>query len=175
MKKVAIIVAFKDFRDEEYFITKEVLENKGIKTKTFSNQKGTAVGRFGGEVEIKETINNIDVDSFDAIVFVGGSGAVEFLDNNISYNIIRKAKDKIVGAICIAPIILAKAGILKNKKCTVWSSNMDKSAIKTIKENGGVYKSEQVVVDGNIITGENNEASKLFGQSIANILTKQGK
>ena len=175
MKKVAIIVAFKDFRDEEYFITKEVLENKGIRTKTFSNQKGTAIGRFGGEVEIKETINNIDIKNFDAIVFVGGSGAVEFLDNDVSYNIIRKAKNKIIGAICIAPIILARAGVLKNKKCTVWSSNMDKSAIKTIKENGGIYKPEQVVIDGNIITGENHEASKLFGKSIASVLTKQGK
>lgn len=170
MKKVAIIVAFKDFRDEEYFIPKEILENKGIKTKTFSNEKGIAVGRFGGEVEIKETINNINVDNFDAIVFVGGSGAVEFIDNNVSYGIIKKSKDKIIGAICIAPIILAKAGALKNKKCTVWSSSMDKSAIKTIKENGGTYKQEQVVIDGNIITAENHEASKLFGQSIVKML-----
>jgi protease I len=118
MKKIAIIIAYKDFRDEEYFQTKEILENNGFKTKTFSNEKGIAVGKFGGEVNIEKTIEDLDIDEFDTIIFVGGSGAVQFLDNEISYNLINKAynSNKLIAAICIAPVILAKAKILITKK-----------------------------------------------------------
>ncbi len=169
MKKIAMIIAFKEFRDEEYFQTKEVLESKGFKIKTFSNEKGTALGRFGGEVQINNTINDLNVAEFEAVVFVGGMGAVQFLDNETSYKIAKQTLEegKVLAAICIAPTILAKAGVLKGKKCTVWSSNTDKSAIKIIKENGGIYEEKSVVVSGNIITADSFEAAKLFGQSIA--------
>ncbi len=174
MKKIALIIASKDFRDEEYFQTKEVLERKGFKIKTFSNEKGIAIGRFGGEVQVDDIINNLNVDDFEAVVFIGGMGAVQFLDDEVSYKIAKQTleKGKVLAAICIAPTILAKAGVLQGKKCTVWSSNMDKSAIKTIKENGGIYEEKNVVIDGNIITADNFEAAQLFGQSIAEACLK---
>jgi protease I len=171
--KIAIIIAFKDFRDEEYFNTNDILEKNGFKTKTFSNEKGIAIGRFGGEAMVNDLIENINIDEFNAIIFIGGSGAKQFLDNEASYDVIKKSFNKniIIGAICIAPIILAKAGILKNKKATVWSSNMDKSAIKIIEENGGLYEEKKVVSDKNIITGQNHEASELFALKIIEALT----
>jgi len=108
------------------------------------------------------------------VVFIGGMGAVQFLDDEVSYKIAKQTleKGKVLAAICIAPTILAKAGVLQGKKCTVWSSNMDKSAIKTIKENGGIYEEKNVVIDGNIITADNFEAAQLFGQSIAEACLK---
>jgi len=171
----ALIIAFKDFRDEEYFETKEVLESRGLKTKTFSNEKGVALGRFGGEVEVDNLIDDLNVDEFDAVVFIGGSGATRFLDNDISYRIAREAleKGKVLAGICIAPMILAKANALKGKKCTVWSSDLDKSAIRTLKEKGGIYEDKSVVVDENVITADNYEAARAFGQSIADVLTKK--
>lgn len=44
MKKVAIIIASENFRDEEYFITKEVLERRGISVKTVCD-KAKAIGK----------------------------------------------------------------------------------------------------------------------------------
>jgi len=174
MKKIAIIIAFKNFRDEEYFDTKEILENNGFKTKTFSNEKGTAIGKFGGEVLINQTLNDLDIKDFDAIVFVGGSGAISFLNNIDSYNLIKKANEnkKIIAAICIAPVILAQAGILKNKKATVWSSNMDKSAIKILKENKAIFKEDLAISDENIITAKGPEAINDFAKEIIDKLNK---
>ncbi len=171
----ALIIAFRDFRDEEYFGTKEVLENRGFKTKTFSNEKGIALGRFGGEVKVDNLIDDLNVDEFDAVVFIGGPGATKFLDNDISYRIARQALDrgKILAGICIAPMILAKANVLKGKKCTVWSSDLDKSAIRILKEKGGIYEDKSVVADENVITADNYEAARAFGQSIADVLTKK--
>ncbi|MCK9445259.1 DJ-1/PfpI family protein [bacterium] len=173
MKKAVIIIASKNFRDEEYFITKEVLEKKGIQIKTVSDRV-KALGKFGGEAEADILINDLNTDEFDAIIFAGGSGAVELLDNEVSYIAIRKAMimKKIIAAICIAPTILAKAGILAGKKATVWSNDMDKSAIKTIQLNDGIYQRSSIVIDGNIITAENAEYAQEFGETIASELTK---
>lgn len=173
MKKVVMIIASKDFRDEEYFVTKEVLEKGDIHVKTACD-KTKAVGKFGGEAEADILVNDLKTDEFDAIILPGGSGAVELLDNEIVYSIIKDAfyKKKIVAAICIAPTILANAGILGGKNATVWSSSMDKSAINLLRENGATYIRKAVVVDGNVITGENAEFSQEFGEAILKELTK---
>jgi len=176
MKKAIMIIASKDFRDEEYFITKEVLEKGGIHIKTASD-KCQAVGKFGGEAKADFLVNDLNIDEFDAVIFPGGQGAVELLDNELSYSIIQKAlnKGKIVAAICIAPTILAKAGILRGKRATVWSNSLDKSAINILRENDAKYERKEVVIDGNIVTGENAEFSQEFGEAILKELTKQGK
>jgi len=173
MKKAAIIIASENFRDEEYFITKEVLEKRGINVKTVCD-KTKAVGKFGGEAQADILIDDLNVDDFDAIIFAGGQGAVKLLDNELSYNIARKALlvRKILAAICIAPTILAKAGVLKKKKATVWSTDMDKSAIKIIQLNDGIYERKAIVKAGNIITAENAEFAEEFGEAIAEELTK---
>ena len=171
--KVSIIIASKDFRDEEYFITKEILESKEIIVKTFSDKK-EAIGKFGGEAKVDNLIENLKVNDFDAIVFVGGSGAIELLDNDVSYNICKSSieEGKILAAICISPVILAKSGVLKNKKATVWSSNLDKSAIKILKDNGVLYEKGPVIIDQNIITGENAESVEEFSNALIKALTK---
>ena len=176
MKKAAIIIASKNFRDEEYFVTKEVLEKRGIQVKTVCDRV-KAIGKFGGEAEADILINDLNTDEFDAIIFAGGSGAIELLDNEMTYLAIRKAMimKKIIAAICIAPTILAKAGILAGKKATVWSTDMDKSAIRIIQLNDGIYERASIVVDENIITGENAEYAQEFGETIANELTKGQK
>ncbi len=173
MKKAIIIIASKDFRDEEYFITKEVLEKKGISVKTACD-KNKAIGKFGGEGIADVLITNLNVDDFDAIIFAGGQGAVNLLDNELSYTIIKAAVDKkkLIAAICIAPTILAKAGVLKGKKATVWSNDMDKTGIKIIQLNDGIYERSSIVKDGNIITAENAEFAQEFGEAIAEELTK---
>ena len=176
MKKAAIIIASEDFRDEEYFITKEILEKNDISVKTVSD-KIKAIGKFGGEATADVLISDLNSDNFDAIIFAGGNGAVKLLDNELSYDIIKKTliMKKILAAICIAPTILAKAGVLQGKRATVWSSDMDKTAIKTIQQNDGIYERSSIVIDGNIITAENAEFAQEFGETIAKELTKGSK
>jgi protease I len=172
-KKVAIVLAFKDFRDAEYFVPKEILERAGVKITTVSTQKGKALGADGGEVEINLTLEELKADDFDGVVFIGGPGALKKLDNEKSYSLIRKivSQNKVLGSICISPVILAKAGALKNKKATVWSSPLDKGPIKILKENGATYIPEEVVIDGNIVTANGPDASEEFGLKLVGVLT----
>ncbi len=171
MKKVLILIAFKDFKDEEYFIPKELLKKENISVKTVSTKKGKAIGVDGGEAEVDFILE--EVDDFDSLIVVGGSGCLKELDNELVYNLIKKGyeQEKIIGAICIAPVILAKAGILKEKEATVWSSSLDKSAINILKENGAIYEENfSVVQDNNIITSPGPEAAKDFALAILNNL-----
>ena len=170
--KIAMVIAFKDFRDEEYFQTKEILEKVGFEISVFSNKKGIAIGKFGGEVPIKKTLEDLDISKFDCLLIVGGSGAIEYLDNPEIYFLINEAKNqkKIISAICIAPLILAKAGILKGKKATVWSSDLDKSALKEFKKQEVKYVSEKSVVDGKIVTADGPSSIVEFCKNIINLI-----
>ena len=172
-KKIAIIVAFKDFRDEEYFVPKEILEGAGAEVKTASNKMGRALGADGGEVEIDLLVSEINPADFDAIIFIGGPGCLENLDNENSYKVARETvfQNKVLASICISPVILAKAGVLEGKKATVWSSPLDRGPVKILKENGAIYQDEMVVVDGKIITGNGPGAAEEFGKAIVEVLT----
>ena len=174
MPKVVEIIAFKDFRDEEYFVPKEILETAGAEVKTASNQMGTAIGADGGELEVDLLVSEINPADFDAIVFIGGPGCLENLDNENSYKVAKDtvSQNKILASICISPTILAKAGVLKGKKATVWTSPMDKSAARILEDNGAIYQDKDVVVDGKIITGNGPGAAEEFGQAIVKALTK---
>ncbi len=173
-KKIAIIIAFRDFQDKEYFGTKEALETAGVRTTTVSAKKEIAIGVYGGEIDVDLTLGGINVADYDAVVFIGGGGALKYLDNEVSYHLVQQAvsQNKVLAAICISPVILAKAGALKNKKATVWSSLLDKGPIKILKENGAEYLDEDVVIDGKIITANGPSSATKFGENIVASLYK---
>lgn len=170
---IAFIIAFQDFRDEEYFIPKGILESFGVRVETFSLQKGQALGVFGGVVEIEKTLEDFKSDDFSAAVFIGGEGALKLSEDKKCLQIAAEmaAKNKVVAAICISPLILAKAGALKGKKATVWQSDLDKSAVKILENQGAEVIDSPVVIDRNIITANGPEASRKFAEAILRGLT----
>lgn len=174
-KKIVMIVAFRNFRDIEYFLSKEILEKAGGEVKTASNKKGIAVGADGGEVNIDLLVSEINPIDFDAIVFIGGPGCLENLDNEDSYKLAREtiSQNKVLAAICISPIILARAGVLKRKKATIWHSSTNKQPIEILEKNGAIFEEKSVVVDGKIITGNGPESVKEFGKAIIGALTEE--
>ncbi len=170
MARVLFVIAKNGFQDVEYFIPREILGKAGHIITVASNGKTgeIAIGADNGEVKIDLNLVEVKVDDFDMIVFIGGSGALKNLDNNESYRLAQEAvgRNKFLAAICIAPAILAKAGVLKNKKAAVWSSPFDKSGIEMLKNNGVDYQNENVVQDGKIITANGPQAAKEFGEKL---------
>lgn len=172
MKKIVFIIAFRNFRDAEYFIPKEILENTGVEVKTASNKTGVAIGADGGDVQVDLLVKDLNPADFDAVIFVGGPGCLNALDNEYSYKIAQEtaAQNKILASICISPVILAKAGVLFGKRATVWSSVMDKSPIRILEDNKAIFEDNSVVTDSNIITANGPGAAKEFGEGIIKIL-----
>lgn len=175
-KKIAMIIAFREFQDEEYFIPKQILKTAGAEITTSSASLGKAIGGLGGEAEVNILIKDLRVADYDAILFIGGPGAQKYIDDEDCYQVAREVikTGKVLGAICIAPIILAKAGVLEGKKATVWSSPMDKFGVKLLRSSGAVYQSEPVVTDGKLVTADGPMAAKKFAETIINLLNKNG-
>ncbi len=174
-KKIAIVIAFRDFRDIEYFIPKDILVRAGAKIFNVSTQKGIAIGADGGEVQIDFTIEEFRAEDFDAVIFIGGSGMGKNLDNKSFHKIAKEIveSDKILGAICIAPAMLAKAGLLQGRRATVWSGPLDKSAIKMLQDGGAEYVNESVIADGKIVTASGPAAAKEFAEILVQLLTEK--
>ncbi len=167
--KVLLIVAPSDFRDEEYFDTKEELEKKGIKVVSASTKKGELTGVLGGRAEASITLPELNVDDYAAIAFIGGGGSSVFFKDQNAWSIARDAKEKgkILAAICIAPTTLANAGVLDGIKATAWPSQEG-----SLKEHGAIWTGTELEADGKIITANGPGAAKAFGQKIASSLTE---
>jgi len=173
-KSILIVIAYKDFRDEEYFKTREVFESAGAKITVASNKIGEAIGIEGNTVETEVLVKDANPKDYDAVVFIGGSGALTYLDNEDSYKLAKETiiGNKVLAAICISPVILAKAGVLDGRKATVWTSPVDKSAVKILEENGAEFNDEMVISDGMIITGNGPSASKEFAIKVMEVLVR---
>lgn len=169
-KKVLMVVASKDFRDEEFQEPKKVFEEAGIKVVVASSKLTPSKGYFGAIAKPDILIENINVSEYDAIVFVGGSGASEYYDNPSALKLAKDAflKNKIVSAICVAPSILANAGVLSGKKATAFSSEKDNLIKK-----GAVWTGKDVEIDGNIVTADGSNQATKFGNIILRLLLKQ--
>lgn len=171
-KTAVLVVAHRDYQPKEYNDTKQLLEQAGITVITASNKAGTAIGADSSRTAVDKTVAELNPDMYDGIFFIGGPGALGNLDNNTSYSILKKtaAEGKIFGAICISPRILAKAGVLTNKKATGWDG--DNQLAKIFSRYGVQYirKNVGTVIDGNIITATCPLAAQDFAQGIINLL-----
>ncbi|MGC8977048.1 MAG: DJ-1/PfpI/YhbO family deglycase/protease [Candidatus Ratteibacteria bacterium] len=168
-KKVLMVIAFENFRDEELQTPKEIFEKNGIKVDIASNKKGTAKGMLGLKVNVELKIDEVEEKEYDGIIFVGGIGSQSLFNNTYAINLAKNfyKNKKVVGAICLAPGILANSGILKGKKATCYPSASD-----ILKKNGAIYTGKEVEVDGNIVTGSGPEAAEKFATEILKLLKK---
>jgi protease I len=170
MKKVIFIVAPEVFRDEEYYKPKKILEDGGVEVVTASLKTGEIVGRFGYKALSDILVSDVKEKDYDAIVYVGGGGVKVYFDNPDALRLANEfyKSAKITSAICIAPVILAKAGILKGKKATVFYPD----GVEDLKTAGANYTGKPVEIDANIITANHADAAELFGETLLKALNK---
>lgn len=163
MKTVVMVIAEKVFRDEEYQVPKDILSKAGIKVVTASTTKGEATGKLGLKVKPDILVSQIEVDKIDGLIFIGGGGAEQYFHDPLAHRLAKEAaqKGKVYGAICIAPVILANAGLLKGKRATVFPSRAE-----SLNNCGAIYTGGDVEIDGKLITGSGPEAAKMFGEGL---------
>jgi len=170
MKPVLLVIAPKDFRDEELFVTQTELERCGLTTTIASSSRGECVGSKGGKAMATIAMSQINTDNYSTVVFIGGFGSRIFFEDASAIDLAKKmhAVGNTVAAICVAPVILAKAGLLKHRKATVFSSE-----IETIESLGAHYTGMDVTVDGNIITAYGPQSALRFAKRIADQLKEK--
>ena len=83
------------------------------------------------------------------------------------------AKGKVIAAICWAPTILAKAGVLEGKRATVWVGDDAECGMKTneyMEKQGASCSGEGFVVDGKIVTADGPANAENFARAIEELL-----
>jgi protease I len=174
-KKILMIIPPEKFRDEELFVPKGHFEEKGIEIVLASTKTGECSGMMGRAATAEIALADVDVKRYDAIVFVGGSGTPLIRKEKKALEIVRDAATdgKVLGAICWAPTILAKAGVLEGKRATVWNGEDAEFGMKTseyLESRGATYSSEGFVVDGKIVTADGPAHAKEFARAIEGLL-----
>ncbi|MFH1424256.1 MAG: DJ-1/PfpI family protein [archaeon] len=173
MIKLAFIVT-DNFRDAELIETKSALsfsQKPKFEVDIASNTMEQLYGADGGKATPKLLIEDIAVDNYDGIVLIGGPGMAEVLNNDTgtTQKIIEKVQafnsaKKLVAAICITPLALAKANIVKDKQLTAW--NGDGKQREAIEAAGGMFTETKVVADNNILTACGPAVAHNFGNAI---------
>ncbi len=136
-KSVLIILPAKNFNEAEFNAVKEALNTAGIKIFIASDTNSLCVGSNG--LKIKPDVNffNMKAVNFDGIVIIGGSGIKDYQNNLLIHKTLTDFENqaKPIGAICAAPILLARANVLSNGKATCfpeYRSELEREGVEFI-------------------------------------------
>ncbi len=158
--KRALMVIFDQFADKEYNIPYALLKADGIVISVASSTLDRVRSAGGKYVRPDLLLSEVNTADYTAIIFVGGEGYE--MDNADAMRIAQEAaaQNKVLGAICVAPITLARAGVLQGKRAT---SSLPPSLL----EREGATDTEATVErDGFIITANGPGASQAFGEAL---------
>ena len=161
----ALVILAPGFEEIETVTVIDVLRRSEIKVTVAGLLPDLVEGAHDIKIVPDEAIEKVQIRDFDAIVLPGGSpGFKNLRQDKRVLAMIKEASDsgKLVAAICAAPAVLSDAGVLKNRKCTIYPG-MDNEV-----ENGGCEVLEDfVVVDGNVITSRGPATAFHFALRIA--------
>ena len=165
-KKSVVIFLADGFEECEALVTVDLLRRAGAEVTMASIMNRLNVtGAHNIEILTDAMAEDVDYALYDMVVLPGGGVGT---DNLMKSEIVEKqckkfASDKLVAAICAAPGVLGKCGILNGKRATCYPS-CEPTMI------GAIPVPQDVVVDGNIITGRAPGAAIPFALELINQL-----
>ncbi|MDO4462587.1 MAG: DJ-1/PfpI family protein [Bacteroidia bacterium] len=156
------------FEETEALVPVDLLRRVGDKVLLVSIKEGddrNVVGSHNICVKADEVISKIDIENIDALILPGGPGTPN-LDNYPGIDKILEtlnAQGKLISAICAAPSILGKRGLLEGRNATCFPGYEE--SLK-----GATFLKQHAVTDGNIITAKGAGAALEFGLAIVEYL-----
>lgn len=125
--------------------------------------KKEVTGSHGITITADLLFEEADYDECDMIVLPGGMpGTLNLMSHEGLMEKIREfdEEEKMLSAICAAPMVLAAAGVLEGRRATIYPGMEDKLI-------GAEYSPDRVVIDGNIITSKGPGTAMEFALAIA--------
>jgi protease I len=120
---------------------------------------------------VDRTVDEVSVDDYDALVIPGGVGNPDTM--RLDEDAVRFVRDffesgKPMAAICHAPWMLVEADVARGRKLTsFWSIKTD------VRNAGGNWVDEEVVVDGNLVTSRNPDDLPAFNRELLELFAKK--
>lgn len=167
MKKALLIIAQKGYQDVELNGTCDGVLAAGFSVVLCSKETGECIGKYDGREMSQVAMRDVNVADYDRVAFIGGPGAFALAGDPEALALAQAVfhGKKPLGAICIAPTILAAAGVLMGKKATVATPSEEQ--VPFLESKGATYTGQPVTVDGLIVTANGPAAAVEFGKVFA--------
>jgi protease I len=171
-KRVAIL-ASDHFEEAELVEPRDALTKAGAEVRIYSVGADPIQAVEGDtdptqKIDVDGTFEDLDVSAVDAVVVPGGTvNADRIRVDEQAQAIVRAANDagKPLAVICHGPWLLVSAGLVDGRRLTSYPS-----LAVDVRNAGGTWVDEQVVVDGNLITSRNPGDLPAFIKAIEDAL-----
>ena len=171
-KQVAILPADM-FERVELEEPRKALEDAGADVEIVSISDGEIQGfdHFdpASTVKVDRTVEEASPDDYDALLVPGGVGNPDQLrgdENAVSF--VRAFHDagKPMAVICHGPWVLVESGVVRGRRLTSWPT------LETdIRNAGGDWGDEEVVVSGNLVTSRKPDDIPAFNREMLRIFS----
>lgn len=170
-KRIAVLMT-DGVEQVEYTKPREFLESHGAEVKLVSpKEKGESVQGFNhlspaDKFDVELDIRDARAGDFDALVLPGGVAnpdALRLSRESIAFIREFARENKPIAAICHGPWTLIDAGIARGKRMTSWPSLQE-----DLRNAGGEWINEQVVVDGKLVTSRKPDDIPAFNNALLN-------
>ena len=172
-KKVAII-ATDYFEEPELVKPRDALREAGAEVRVYS-KTGEAIQAMQGDVNMTQKVEvdgrfeDVDVAAVDAVLVPGGTvNADRIRVEPKAQEIVRTAMEqkKILAVICHGPWLLVSAGLVRGRSLASYFTLAD-----DVRNAGGTWVDEEVVIDDNLITSRNPNDIPAFVKAIEGALS----
>ena len=168
-RSMLMVIAHEGFSDEEFKNLSELFTRSGIAVSVASTDTTTATGMAGMTVAPDITFEEVNSEDYDGLVVVGGDGCEALWGNETLHKIVRhfNADKKTIAAMCLAPLVLANAGILKEHTVTAFPTVRDE-----IGKSCARCTDSDIEVSGNIITCSTPRAAAAVADTVLRFLNQ---
>jgi protease I len=172
--KTVAIIATDFFEEPELVQPRDALREAGATVRIYSTGTDPIQAVQGDtnptqEVEVDGSFDDLDVSRVDAVVVPGGTvNADRIRVDSKAQDIVRTAMElrKPLAVICHGPWLLVSAGLVRGKRLTSYHSLAD-----DVRNAGGTWTDEEVVVDGNLITSRDPDDLPAFVKALEDALS----
>jgi protease I len=171
---VAILVT-DGFEQVELTGPRDALEAAGAGTKIISERHGKVQGFHhdvrADQFDIHLTFDEAYPQDFDAVLLPGGvmnSDQIRIIPEAQRFVTGMQQDGKPIAAICHGAWLLVSAELARGKTMTSWPTLRD-----DIRNAGGIWVDQEVVVDGNLITSRKPSDIPAFSQKVVEALSQR--
>ena len=148
------------FEESEAVVPADLLRQAEVETALVSLSGNAVAGAHNITVQADLTVDEVDLDQAEMLVFPGGGAGVENLwnDGRVSALIQEAARRDIwLAALCAGPILLGRWGLLDGRKAVSYPTRQ-------------VLPEARAVLDGKFVTGHACGSSFDFGLKLVEAL-----
>lgn len=148
----------------------DLLRRAGVEVTVAGLQSGPVLAARGTKLLPDVTLDEALRNHYDMIALPGGVGANHLQKDLRVVDLVRKMAEqgKFVAAICAAPKVLAKAGILEGRRATWFPNSLSQAETR-----GVTHSKDPVVQDGNVITSRGPGTAMDFTLHLIGLLTNE--